>query len=59
MATPDDPNKDEAYVLSGKYKDKFVKIDGKWYFEELVGSIDQSAPWSEGWVKQPFKKEQW
>lgn len=50
---------DEAYVLSGKYKDKFVKIDGKWYFEELIGSIEQSSPWSEGWVKQPFKKEQW
>ena len=59
MATPEDSNKDEAYILSGKYKDKFVKIDGKWYFEELVGSIEQSSPWSEGWVKQPFKKEQW
>ncbi|MBS5937511.1 nuclear transport factor 2 family protein [Clostridium sp.] len=59
MVTPEFLNKEEAYVLSGKYKDKFVKIDGKWYFEELIGSIDQSSPWSEGWVKQPFKKEQW
>lgn len=59
MVTPEDPNKNEAYILSGKYKDKFVKIDGKWYFEELTGSIEQSSPWSEGWVKQPFTKEQW
>lgn len=46
-------------ILAGKYHDKFVKIDGKWYFEELVGHIDQSSPWSEGWVKQPFVKEEW
>lgn len=59
MGTSEGLNDDEAYVLSGKYKDKFVKIDGKWYFEELIGSIEQSSPWSEGWVKQPFKKEQW
>lgn len=59
MVTPEDPNKNEAYVLSGKYTDKFVKIDDQWYFEELVGSIDQSAPWSEGWVKSPFTKEAW
>ncbi len=59
MVTPEDPEEVEAYVLSGKYTDKFVKIDGKWYFEELVGSIEQSSPWSEGWVKQPFNKEQW
>ena len=59
MVTPEDSHKEEAYVLSGKYTDKFIKIDGQWYFEELVGSIEQSAPWSEGWVKSPFKKEQW
>ena len=59
MRTPEDPEKYEAYVLSGKYVDKFVKIDGKWYFEELTGEIQQSSPWSEGWVKSPFTKEQW
>lgn len=50
---------EEAYVLSGKYQDDFVKIDGKWYFEALVGQIDQSAPWSDGWVKNSFVKESW
>lgn len=49
----------EAYILIGKYHDKFVKMDGKWYFKELVGHIDQSAPWGDGWVKNLFTKETW
>lgn len=59
MTTPEDPNKEDAYVLAGTYKNKYVKVDGKWYFKELTGSIDQSAPWSDGWVKKPIKKEEW
>ena len=59
MKAPEAEDGKEAYILAGKYHDKFVKIDGKWYFEELVGHIDQSSPWSEGWVKQPFTKEEW
>lgn len=59
MEAPETKEGKEAYVLAGKYQDKFVKIDGKWYFQELVGQINQSSPWSEGWVKQPFVKESW
>lgn len=55
----DTPQGREAYILAGKYKDKFVKVAGKWLFSELVGHIDQSAPWSDGWVKNPFTKESW
>ena len=50
---------DDAYVLSGKYSNKYVKIDGKWYFEELTGVIEQTAPWEKGWVKAAFTKETW
>ena len=53
------PEGKEAYILIGKYKDRFVKVNGKWLFSELVGHIDQSSPWSEGWVKCPFTKESW
>ncbi len=59
MVAPEAKDGKEAYILAGKYHDKFVKIDGKWYFQEMVGHIDQSSPWSEGWVKQPFTKESW
>jgi uncharacterized protein (TIGR02246 family) len=49
----------EAFVLAGKYSDKLVKIDDQWFFEEITGTIDQSSPWTEGWVKSPFVKESW
>jgi hypothetical protein len=50
MKATDDSSKDEAAVLSGKYADKFVKIGGKWLFEEVSGVIEQSSPWTQGWV---------
>lgn len=59
MVAPGTPDGKEAYVLAGKYHDKYVKIDGKWYIKEMIGHIEQSSPWSEGWVKQPFTKEAW
>lgn len=57
-ATPTSPEQ-VAVVLAGKYRDKLVKIDGRWYFEEITGTIDQSSPWTEGWVKSPLVKESW
>ena len=57
-ASPTSPEQ-EAVVLAGKYSDKLVKIEGEWYFEEITGTIDQSSPWTEGWVKSPFVKESW
>jgi hypothetical protein len=59
MKSSEESPKEEAVVLSGKYADKFVKIDGKWLFEEVTGIIEQSAPWTEGWVKSPLVKEFW
>jgi hypothetical protein len=49
----------EAVVLSGKYSDKLVKIAGEWYFDEINGDIEQSSPWTDGWVKSRFVKEAW
>lgn len=59
MLEPDSETGEEAYILAGKYRDTFVKRNGIWYFETLVGHIDQSAPWSDGWVKNPYVKEEW
>ncbi|MBN3762001.1 nuclear transport factor 2 family protein [Burkholderia sp. Ac-20365] len=57
-ASPNSP-KEEAVVLSGKYSDKFIKIDGKWLIEEVSGVIEQSAPWTQGWVASQLVKESW
>lgn len=59
LVTMEVDGKDDAYVLSGKYSNKYVRIDGKWYFEELTGHIEQTAPWEEGWVKVAFTKKTW
>lgn len=59
LLTMEVDGKDDAYVLSGKYSNKYVKVNGKWYFEELTGHIEQTAPWEDGWVKAAFTKETW
>ena len=47
---------EQADVVIGTYRDTFVKIDGRWYFEELNVTLTQAAPWTEGWVKSPLAK---
>jgi uncharacterized protein (TIGR02246 family) len=59
MAPSEPSPQGEAVFIAGKYKDKLIKIDGKWYFEEITGVVQQSAPWTDGWVKNPFVKESW
>jgi hypothetical protein len=59
MAPNEQSPQGEAVFIAGKYKDKLVKVDGKWYFEEITGVVQQSSPWTEGWVKSPFVKESW
>ncbi|WP_321956365.1 nuclear transport factor 2 family protein, partial [Paraburkholderia bannensis] len=59
MKASSDSSKEEAVVLSGKYSDKFIKVDGKWLIEEVSGVIEQSAPWTEGWVASQLVKESW
>ena len=59
MLTMIDNGETDAYILVGKYSNKYVKVDGKWLFEELTGVIDQTAPWDKGWVKAAITKETW
>jgi hypothetical protein len=49
----------EAYILAGHYEDQLVKVGGKWFFKAMTGVIEQSSPWTQGWVNSPFKKESW
>jgi len=51
----DDPAEKDAVILTLNYVDQFVKRDGKWYFQELLGRTHQVSDWDQGWVKQPFR----
>ncbi|GAB89610.1 nuclear transport factor 2 family protein [Gordonia rhizosphera] len=51
----DDPTEKDAVILTINYTDQFVKLDGQWYFQELLGKTHQVSNWEEGWVKQPFR----
>jgi hypothetical protein len=45
---------DDAYMFAGTFRDRFRKIDGSWYFQEVNGRIDVVTPWTESWVNDPF-----
>lgn len=49
----------EAFILAGHYEDQLVKVKGEWFFKAMTGDIEQSSPWTQGWVNSPFKKESW
>ena len=51
----DDPAEKDAVILTLHYTDQFVKRDGQWYFQELLGRTHQVSNWDQGWVKQPFR----
>lgn len=48
---------EDAYILIGKYSNKYVKVDGEWKYSELTGDIQKSSPWDKGWVKASTTKE--
>jgi SnoaL-like domain len=50
-----DPNSFDAVVLTIQYTDKFVKVNGGWFFEELLGKTHYVSDWTEGWVNQPVR----
>ncbi len=41
----------EPYWLATSYADRFVRVDGKWYFEELKVVTEMFAPHKGGWVE--------
>jgi uncharacterized protein (TIGR02246 family) len=51
----DDPSQKDAVILTLNYTDQFVKRNGTWYFQELLGSTHQVSNWDQGWVKQQFR----
>ncbi len=51
----DNPAQKDAVVLTVTYSDKFIKRDGAWYFQELVGRTHQVSNWDKGWVEQQFR----
>lgn len=50
-----DPAEKDAVILTLNYIDQFVKRDGTWYFQELLGKTHQVSDWDQGWVKQQFR----
>ena len=51
----DDPAEKDSVILTLNYTNQFVKRDGTWYFQELLGSTHQVSNWDQGWVKQQFR----
>jgi uncharacterized protein (TIGR02246 family) len=51
----EDPAGKDAVILTLGYTDQFVKRDGRWLFQELLGSTHQVSNWDQGWVKQQFR----
>ncbi|MCK8674805.1 nuclear transport factor 2 family protein [Rhodococcus sp. HM1] len=55
IESSEDSSKKDPVILTINYTDQFVKRDGAWYFQELLGKTHQVSNWDQGWVKQPFR----
>jgi len=44
----------QAYWVSGVYRDDYVKVDGKWFYQNLSVTFNFWTPYEQGWAKQPF-----
>lgn len=51
VTTRDKTGQPQALWMLAKYDEKYVKHDGRWLFQELVATIQYSAPYEEGWAK--------
>ena len=54
MSSPDGGEPD-AVVMTGKYRDDFVKENGSWRFRRIEVNFEQVSNLDQGWVKQPFR----
>ena len=45
----DDAGDPQAMWLLARYDEKYIKLDGKWLFKELIASIQFSASYEKGW----------
>ena len=45
--------KGQAFWLAGTYADEYVKVEGKWYFQNVNVQIRFMTPYEQSWVKKP------
>ena len=45
----------DPVVMTGKYRDEFVKVDGRWRFKKIEVNFEQVSNLDQGWVKQQFR----
>jgi hypothetical protein len=55
IESTENPSEKDAVILTVNYTDQFVKRNGRWYFQELLGRTHQVSNWDQGWVKQQFR----
>jgi hypothetical protein len=48
----DGEDPETAILLICDYKDRFVKVDGRWMFQELSCRVIHRTPLTEGWVRR-------
>jgi len=46
-------NKTQAFFMAAIYEDKYVKVNGEWFFKEVIANILFQTPYEKGWAKQP------
>ena len=46
----------DALVMIGSYHDRCIKIDGQWLFEELRADVRHISEWTQGWVREPWRR---
>lgn len=54
MSSPTNPEPD-AVIMTGKYRDEFVKVDGEWKFKRIEVNFEQASNLDQGWVRQQFR----
>ena len=44
----------QAVWVAGTYADEYVKVDGKWYFQNVNAHLNFVSPYEKGWVKEQY-----
>jgi hypothetical protein len=48
----------DAVILTGKYADELVKVDGEWKFKRIEVNFEQVSNLDQGWVRQQFRRRE-
>jgi hypothetical protein len=57
MTAPDGGDPDPV-IMTGKYNDEFVKVDGEWRFKRIEINFEQVSNFHLGWVREPFRQRE-